>query len=224
MACLMAFVFQTHAQVPFCQEGIRKGQTCCAKTCGLGAGACGGNKDGCKDLPGGKDACCGPTIRKAGRVCASSTDTICIQAPPPTSPTTSAPPPPAQLCCKAMIASCLSCSAGQTVEEYCVANPKTQGCPKPKPSPSPSPLGFCQEGIRKGQTCCAKTCGTGPGACGGNKDGCKGLPGGEDACCGPTIRKAGRVCTSSTDTICVQAPPPTSPTTSAPPPPTSPSP
>jgi len=35
-----------------------------------------------------------------------------------------------KICCKAMTAECLSCSADSTVEEFCSANPKTSGCPK----------------------------------------------------------------------------------------------
>merc|ERR1719483_2073473 len=35
-------------------------------------------------------------------------------------------------CCKALIASCLSCSAGQSIEQYCQSNPRTHGCPKKK--------------------------------------------------------------------------------------------
>merc|ERR1719323_342159 len=45
----------------------------------------------------------------------------------------------AQVCCLAMTAECLSCAAGQTVEEYCKANPKTAGCPAPGyPYPYPT--------------------------------------------------------------------------------------
>ena len=33
------------------------------------------------------------------------------------------------VCCRAMIAQCLSCTAGQTLSEYCVINPATVGCP-----------------------------------------------------------------------------------------------
>merc|ERR1719188_2264495 len=33
-------------------------------------------------------------------------------------------------CCRAMTAECLSCSAGQTEEEYCAENPSTEGCPR----------------------------------------------------------------------------------------------
>jgi len=36
------------------------------------------------------------------------------------------------ICCKALIATCLSCANGQTVEEYCEANPRTSGCPDPR--------------------------------------------------------------------------------------------
>ena len=32
-------------------------------------------------------------------------------------------------CCKALTAECLACVAGETVEEYCKANPETIGCP-----------------------------------------------------------------------------------------------
>jgi len=38
--------------------------------------------------------------------------------------------PGAKICCKAMTAECLSCSAGSSVEEFCSANPTTSGCPK----------------------------------------------------------------------------------------------
>jgi len=34
-----------------------------------------------------------------------------------------------KICCKAMTAECLSCSADSTMEEFCSANPKTNGCP-----------------------------------------------------------------------------------------------
>lgn len=33
------------------------------------------------------------------------------------------------ICCKAMTASCLACAAEQTIDKYCLANPKTPGCP-----------------------------------------------------------------------------------------------
>jgi len=35
-----------------------------------------------------------------------------------------------KICCEAMTAECLSCSADSTVEEFCSANPKTSGCPE----------------------------------------------------------------------------------------------
>ena len=35
---------------------------------------------------------------------------------------------PGAMCCKAMTASCLSCVAGQTEEEYCKSNPTVHGC------------------------------------------------------------------------------------------------
>jgi len=35
-----------------------------------------------------------------------------------------------KICCKAMTAECLSCSADSTMEEFCSANPKTNGCPE----------------------------------------------------------------------------------------------
>lgn len=43
-----------------------------------------------------------------------------------------APPaePEAQVCCKALIASCLSCVQNVTEEEYCAENPDTVGCPE----------------------------------------------------------------------------------------------
>ena len=37
--------------------------------------------------------------------------------------------PEPKVCCKAMTAQCLACFAGQSVEEYCQANPSTSGCP-----------------------------------------------------------------------------------------------
>ena len=33
------------------------------------------------------------------------------------------------ICCKAMIAQCLSCTAGQKLSEYCKIYPSTVGCP-----------------------------------------------------------------------------------------------
>ena len=33
-----------------------------------------------------------------------------------------------RVCCKAQIASCLACENGQTISQYCAANPKMQGC------------------------------------------------------------------------------------------------
>ena len=50
-----------------------------------------------------------------------------IPAPTPVSNATTPDP----ICCMAMTASCLACSAGQTVQEYCRLHPETQGCPLP---------------------------------------------------------------------------------------------
>ena len=33
-----------------------------------------------------------------------------------------------KVCCKALIADCMSCAEGLTVAEYCAKNPKTAGC------------------------------------------------------------------------------------------------
>jgi len=39
-------------------------------------------------------------------------------------------PEPEQACCKALIASCLSCTQNMTEEEYCAEHPDTVGCPE----------------------------------------------------------------------------------------------
>ena len=52
---------------PLCKGGIQSSQTCCAASCGLcGGGSCGG-------APGGAAACCGGTIERANKSCASHT-------------------------------------------------------------------------------------------------------------------------------------------------------
>ncbi len=40
-----------------------------------------------------------------------------------------------RVCCKAMIASCLACQQGVSVQAYCASNPETVGCPRP-PQPN----------------------------------------------------------------------------------------
>ena len=67
-------------------------------------------------------------------------------------------------CCRAMNAKCLACTEGKTVGEYCLANPKTVGCPVIEPKEphmciDQSPK-FCQKrlgGQSGGHT--AKLCG-----------------------------------------------------------------
>lgn len=44
-------------------------------------------------------------------------------------------PEPEQVCCKALIASCLACTQNVTEEEYCAENPDTVGCPEQTPEP-----------------------------------------------------------------------------------------
>merc|ERR1711963_686695 len=39
-----------------------------------------------------------------------------------------------QMCCQAMTADCLACSAGVSVEKYCQDKPKTSGCVTTAPS------------------------------------------------------------------------------------------
>ena len=40
------------------------------------------------------------------------------------------PEPETPVCCRALIASCLSCTQNMTEEEYCAENPETVGCPE----------------------------------------------------------------------------------------------
>ena len=65
---------------------------------------------------------------------------------PPPSPTVTPSPAPApvpqNVCCLALTATCLACSTGLSVSEYCQFHPDTMGCaspPVPLPSPLPSP-------------------------------------------------------------------------------------
>lgn len=75
------------------------------------------------------------------------------------------------VCCEALTAQCLACSAGQTVQEYCRLHPKTQGCP------CPADLRICPDGTRLARTaagcqfppCPAPTC---PEDCSDYFDGC----------------------------------------------------
>ena len=43
-------------------------------------------------------------------------------------PAVTAAPTPPRVCCKAMSATCMACSKGVSVTEYCKSNPKVQGC------------------------------------------------------------------------------------------------
>ena len=55
-----------------------------------------------------------------------------------------------RFCCMAMIASCLACSAGMEIGQYCTENPQTQGCEScPEMAP---PGGSCQPTVNT-QTC-----------------------------------------------------------------------
>merc|ERR1719495_2671508 len=55
----------------------------------------------------------------------TATVAAAVTKPPVTKPPVTKPP---RKCCKAKIAKCLSCDAGETVGEYCSMNPKTKGC------------------------------------------------------------------------------------------------
>jgi len=58
-------------------------------------------------------------------------------------PVEATPGPP--ICCDAMTASCLACSRGQTVEEYCKDNADTAGCDMPAPvEATPGPRYCCK--------------------------------------------------------------------------------
>lgn len=68
-----------------------------------------------------------------------------------------------RFCCMAMIASCLACSAGMEIGQYCTENPQTQGC-ESCPEMAPSPGGSCQPTVNT-QTCqyneiCCETTGS----------------------------------------------------------------
>jgi len=56
---------------------------------------------------------------------------------------------------------------------------------------------WCSKGVRNGQACCRRSCGT----CGGN--GCSKRRGGGKGCCVRTIRKSKRVCTNKRSTACM---------------------
>ena len=59
------------------------------------------------------------------------------------------------ICCRAMHAQCLACTEGSTVGEYCLANPKTAGCPAIEPNEPKEPHmcidkspKFCQKRLK----------------------------------------------------------------------------
>eukprot|EP00928_Gymnodinium_smaydae_P007356 TRINITY_DN12653_c0_g3_i2.p1 TRINITY_DN12653_c0_g3~~TRINITY_DN12653_c0_g3_i2.p1 ORF type:complete len:1803 (-),score=176.54 TRINITY_DN12653_c0_g3_i2:449-5857(-) len=62
--------------------------------------------------------------------------------------------------------------------------------------PSSQGDGFCATGLRSGQACCPKSC----GSCGGQA--CAGFPGGASKCCSNTIVKSGPRCANPADTAC----------------------
>jgi hypothetical protein len=61
---------------------------------------------------------------KAGTVCIEGKG--CVKKPP--------------VCCRAMTAQCLSCSAGVSIDEYCKENPRTAGCKTAATPPRPCPM------------------------------------------------------------------------------------
>jgi len=102
----------------------------------------------------------------------AASDAPAVPAAAPTSDAAPAPAPAAaasfesvgpadgMMCCMAMTASCLSCSAGQSVEDYCKGNPDTVGCEEIEDkdtslSPAPAPaLAPAASGETGGMMCC----------------------------------------------------------------------
>ena len=82
---------------------------------------------------------------------------------------------PPDMCCRALTADCLSCTAGVTPEEYCLKRPDTAGCEEYHPPPQPCCMAMtadclaCSAGVTPYEYCLKHPgtagCKTAPGAC-----------------------------------------------------------
>ena len=125
-----------------------------------------------------------------------------------------------RVCCMAMTATCLSCAAGVTKEEYCASNPKVAGCPK-----KPAPYDPCAN-KREGEACslCApgdkncmetkvlKTC-DGAGKCRPGMPFTSGCASAADICAGRAKCLAGCPCPKCLPPVTTDHPKTASPTT-----------